>query len=773
MLSGICLLLFFIRPVFSQTYTTSGLSTNWNDAAAWVKTNPDGCPTQNAANVPPLGPVWNPNCPIKIVINHPIERVGNTNIGSGNMASLTVNSGGEVNFSGNLTVNNSGGNLFNFQINDGGRFLVGGTLGIRAGATFNVVNASNLEPQTFVQVNDLTFLNSGSGQAVNVGENTIFIVIDQTRLEGGGALNIQGEFNTNTLNSTNSGGSQVNVSGDGIIRATGNMQINGFPMHLSGSAGVVVGGTLTITNSGNSSLNLNGPDTNFIVLSSGSSIAAGKTPTGSCFQSPENDNTCSSSACLETIILPGSETTFERVFIIRCNTSWNIPGTNENEEPVDEAEVLIVAGGGGGGRGTSAGGGGAGGLIYITSELLPFGTVESVIVGKGGIGSTNTNASGRNGSESSFLGLIVSGGGGGGSTNSGVRTGNSGGSGGGGAASNDVRNDSNSGGNALGGSNESLSPGLGSNGGTGNRQGNSNNRGGGGGGGASGDGDDGNGNSGGNGGSGISKNITGSSVIYSAGGGGIGNTTNGVGGSSGIGGTANGTGANRNGRQNTGSGGGATTSGNGGAGANGIVIVRQTFRILPVEYLHFDVNFKSEERTVDLNWATGKEWESSHFEIFRSIGNIRDWKSLGDVNAMGWSNSPVDYMFTDSQLPLAGGMVYYQLKQVDLDGQFSMSKIVSVRIPPTQENGRIWVVYPNPTHGDKLNIELLNLNGLRDEKIQIKLIHPNGFIRNFEGVNLDLLSENILSHLKITSKGVYMLVISNGSEIEYHRLIFR
>lgn len=196
-------------------------------------------------------------------------------------------------------------------------------------------------------------------------------------------------------------------------------------------------------------------------------------------------------------------------------------------------------------------------------------------------------------------------------------------------------------------------------------------------------------------------------------------------------------------------------------------------RILPVDWLYFNADYFEEDRRIDLNWGTAKEWESSHFEILRSIGNIRNWKSLGEVNAFGWSDVPVDYYFTDTQLPLAGGVVYYQLKQVDLDGKFSMSKIVSVKISSTQKNEKSWGIYPNPTNGDKLKIELLSLDGLRDDRIYIKLIHPNGVVRNFEGINPELLSENILTHLKIVSKGVYILEISVGMKIEHHKLILR
>lgn len=780
-LSFLLLSFFNVGLVYSQTYTTSGLSTDWNDPVAWVKTNPDGCAAQNPADVPPTGPVWFPNCPIRIVINHPIIRTGDTDIGSGFMASLTVNEGGEMNFLGNLTVNNSGGNFFNFQINDGGRFTVGGTLGIRAGATFNVVNTSNLEPKTVVQVNNLTFLNAGSGQSVNVGANTVFNVINQTRLEGGGALNIQGEFNTNTFNSNNSGGNQVNVSGDGIIRTTGNMQINGFPMALSDNANVLVGGDLNITNSGSSSLNLNGPNTNFTVLSRGSTIASGKNPTGAgCFQTPENGNTCFNLACLEVIIIPDpvSDEEFERIYVFRCSTNWTVPNNTDTEEIVDVAEILIVAGGGGGGRGTSAGGGGAGGLISSDNSLTP-GAVIPVIVGVGGAGSTNPNTRGQNGANSSFFGLTAIGGGGGGSSANNVnaiqRSGADGGSGGG--SGNFNNNESVNGGAATSTNPPLITSPNGTtvfgNSGAGSNA-NGNNRRGGGGGGAGGNGSQGTGTGGGiqagNGGLGRDFDITGTSLFYAGGGGGLAGSANGSGGSS-IGGIGNGPGTSRNGVPNTGSGGGATSTGAGGNGANGVVIVRQTFRILPVEYLYFDANFRRQERLVELKWATGKEWENSHFEVERSVNDVKNWISIGRVEGQGYSDGPVDYLFKDLQPPLVGGNIFYRLKQVDFDGTFAYSKVVSARVPAMEVTNGVWRAFPNPTDGETFKVSLIDRSQYDDEALHYRLVHPMIFTPPITVSSEEEMNAGIEELVRKMPKGVFVVEIQWGRKVEHIKVM--
>lgn len=760
--------LFFISPidfVFGQTYTTSGLSTNWDDPVAWIKTNPNGCATQNPANIPPLGPVFTPACEIRIVINHPITRTGATaNFGGGLMTSLTVNSGGEVSFTGNVSVNNVGAPAFLFQINDGGRFSVAGTLSLQAGVVFNVANTSGINPLSYVEVNNLTFLNAGSGQSVNVGSNSIFKVNNLTRLEGAGVLNIQGQLITSSLNSINSGGNQINISGNGSIRTTGNMAIDGFPMTLTGNAGVVVGGTLTISGSGSSSLNLNGPSTNFLVLEFGSSIATGKTPSGTCFHIPEygSPNNCSSSACLEIIEIPISPDIIERVYLFKCSTGWTIPNNTITEEILDDAEVLIVAGGGGGGRGTSAGGGGAGGLLYLPSLSLTPGQSVQVVVGAGGLGSLAVGSRGSNGGNSTFLSNTANGGGGGGSTTPGFRTGSNGGSGGGGAFQ---------AGNAGGTGNQ------GSNGGAGNSTTPPGRNFGGGGGGA-GDsgvvGPDGSASSGARGGNGIAYSISGSAVIYAAGGGGTAagpGTSQGTGGSSGIGGTGNGTGILRNGRANTGSGGGATSTGIRGSGSSGIVIVRQSFKILPVEFISFSAEFLEENRIAQLHWATAKEWNNSHFEIQRSIDNVRTWEDIGRVIGAGWSDSPSVYTFLDEKPPLAGGLVYYRLRQVDFDGKFSFSKTISVKVSPANNKGNLWRVFPNPVNEGRIFFEPLSPNLEKGVKINSKLFAVSGqVLGSFQG-DVDEISDWLNGVISRSNPGLYILEVNHLRNFEYIKIV--
>ena len=251
-----------------------------------------------------------------------------------------------------------------------------------------------------------------------------------------------------------------------------------------------------------------------------------------------------------------------------------------------DIEYLVVAGGGGGGW--VGGGGGAGGLLtnYGGTKLsTPTKTNVNVIIGIGGLASTNGGSAGTpsgnvggNGSNSTFSTIISTGGGGGGSHPSTPAA--SGGSGGGAPStgnSSPGASASPSGQGNAGGNNAVGGPGYGA----------------GGGGGAGAVGVAGTTTTGGNGGVGLQNNITGTNTYYAGGGGGavqdgVNNPPTNVAGTGGLGGGAN---ASNNGAvvptpasSNTGGGGGGGGTskngtgywiyGNGSDGGSGTVTLR-------------------------------------------------------------------------------------------------------------------------------------------------------------------------------------------------------
>lgn len=117
--------------------------------------------------------------------------------------------------------------------------------------------------------------------------------------------------------------------------------------------------------------------------------------------------------------------------------------------------------------------------------------------------------------------------------------------------------------------------------------------------------------------------------------------------------------------------------------------------ILPVEWL--DVTAAWRGKTARVGWRTATETATSHFEVQRQNA-AGGWDELGTVAAAGNSATEQAYHFDDAS-PGDAPVLYYRLRQVDLDGGASFSPIVSLR----QGGNSGLLLYPNPVV-DRLNV---------------------------------------------------------------------
>jgi len=119
-----------------------------------------------------------------------------------------------------------------------------------------------------------------------------------------------------------------------------------------------------------------------------------------------------------------------------------------------------------------------------------------------------------------------------------------------------------------------------------------------------------------------------------------------------------------------------------------VAAVWQCTGVLPVTVTDFTAQKNNE--SILLKWYATFETSFKKYEIERSTDGINYYK-IGEVAGRNLAN----YSFTDNTLPNAN-TVFYRLKMIDIDGKFSNSKIVSVRLANNFSNA---LVYPNPTRG--------------------------------------------------------------------------
>ena len=113
---------------------------------------------------------------------------------------------------------------------------------------------------------------------------------------------------------------------------------------------------------------------------------------------------------------------------------------------------------------------------------------------------------------------------------------------------------------------------------------------------------------------------------------------------------------------------------------------------LPVALTQFTATAEG-SAAVRLAWATASEKNSLAFEVERSADGVSYYK-VGTVAAAGTTAAAHTYTLRDAALPTGASVLYYRLRQVDLDGSFSYSP---VRVVALGTGGL--ALFPNPAHG--------------------------------------------------------------------------
>jgi hypothetical protein len=112
---------------------------------------------------------------------------------------------------------------------------------------------------------------------------------------------------------------------------------------------------------------------------------------------------------------------------------------------------------------------------------------------------------------------------------------------------------------------------------------------------------------------------------------------------------------------------------------------------LPVELAYFAGVINGNK--IEIRWRTETEVNNYGFDIERTKDNS-DWLTIGFVEGHGNSNSPKQYNFSDTEIEQSGEY-YYRLKQIDNDGTYEYSDVVTVEVG-VPNKFYVSQNYPNP-----------------------------------------------------------------------------
>jgi len=179
-----------------------------------------------------------------------------------------------------------------------------------------------------------------------------------------------------------------------------------------------------------------------------------------------------------------------------------------------------------------------------------------------------------------------------------------------------------------------------------------------------------------------------------------------------------------------------------------VYMVWQCTGVLPVTVTGFTAQKNNE--SVILKWYATYETNFENYEIQRSTDGIV-FSKIGEVPGKNLAN----YSFTDNDLPEAN-TIYYRLKMIDIDGKFSYSKTVPVRLSENFSNAQ---VYPNPTNGKltvKLQQALTGNSGLIIADVSGRVVMKQQVKNGQKNIDLDVSKFN---------DGRYFIKISNSNEL--------
>lgn len=181
---------------------------------------------------------------------------------------------------------------------------------------------------------------------------------------------------------------------------------------------------------------------------------------------------------------------------------------------------------------------------------------------------------------------------------------------------------------------------------------------------------------------------------------------------------------------------------------------------LPVQLTSFTGTLTAQQQ-VELKWQTVTEINSDHYVIENSKDGI-NYTAIDSVTAAGWSNSPKLYKYTH-QNPKAGKS-FYRLKQLDKDGTYTYSSIVTINNSPAKELAVS--VYPNPAT-DKVTMSYQRAGGTE----QCQLVNMQGTVLMQSKLNAGSTQTSFdVQHLPA---GSYLLVWKDGADKQTKTIVKR
>lgn len=203
-------------------------------------------------------------------------------------------------------------------------------------------------------------------------------------------------------------------------------------------------------------------------------------------------------------------------------------------------------------------------------------------------------------------------------------------------------------------------------------------------------------------------------------------------------------------------------------GSTTVLQVNFGVQYIPLPVTLIDFKAARKDNSIVIDWATATEVDNEYFFIERSEDGIH-WQQIIKVPTKGNGTSINNYQEIDNN-PLKNKN-YYRLKQVDIDGKFTYSKIVLVNMLQLGNRNNL-VVAPSPVVNNSITLNMFSSVNIQRSKIY--LYDARGRLQNeYTWVLTNGTNQKMLTDLSKLSGGVYYIIVKdeNGKTIGSNNFI--
>ncbi|HKB44087.1 MAG TPA: T9SS type A sorting domain-containing protein, partial [Chitinophagaceae bacterium] len=183
---------------------------------------------------------------------------------------------------------------------------------------------------------------------------------------------------------------------------------------------------------------------------------------------------------------------------------------------------------------------------------------------------------------------------------------------------------------------------------------------------------------------------------------------------------------------------------------------------LPVKLLNFDAKYN--KPNVTLNWSTAMEKNFSHFEIEYSTDGS-NFNELALIFGAGESDSKKDYSYVDKTVAGRGGLVYYRLKSVDIDGKATYSSVRIIRLGE-EKQGIALTTYPNPVNSE---LRVTIPANWQNKKVTYEVYNSMGQVSKKSETVSSSQTENL--NVSALAPGFYIVRVTCESQIAQQKIV--